>query len=117
MKLKYTVIALVAFVLSIGNMFAESAPRYPDATYVASEFPKFPDAWSNVVSKTALTLEEEIRQDTDKFRQAFFDSLPDIAEKPGNHRKWNEVTPTDHGRWAWLNLPSDSKQKVKDDEN
>lgn len=71
MKIKYTLLALVAFVLTLGTLVAASPARYPSATYVASDFPKFPEAWSNVVSKTALTLEEEFRQDTDQGRNFY----------------------------------------------
>jgi TRAP-type uncharacterized transport system substrate-binding protein len=39
------------------------------------------------------------------FRKSFFDHLDDIKETPGNHKKWNDVTPEEHGTWPWLELP------------
>lgn len=38
------------------------------------------------------------------FRNAFYGALDALKETPGNHRKWQEVSAEERGRWPWLEL-------------
>lgn len=40
------------------------------------------------------------------FRNTFYSKLDEIKETPGNHKKWSEVDPEEHGSWPWLELPT-----------
>lgn len=37
-------------------------------------------------------------------RTAFYNNLDTLKETPGNHKKWQDVSPDEHGPWNWLNL-------------
>lgn len=41
-------------------------------------------------------------------RECFVASLPKIQDKDGTHPKWQDVNPTDHGKWEWYDLPKTS---------
>ena len=41
-----------------------------------------------------------------QFRNSFMAHLDDIKEQPGNHKKWQDVTPEEHGTsWPWMEFP------------
>lgn len=37
-------------------------------------------------------------------RKRFYTVLEELKETPGNHPKWQEVDPNNHGKWPWLEL-------------
>lgn len=37
-------------------------------------------------------------------RKAFYSHLTELQETPGNHKKWSDVDPSNHGPWSWMNL-------------
>lgn len=37
-------------------------------------------------------------------RSTFFKKLTELQETPGNHKKWQDVDPTNHGPWVWMEL-------------
>ncbi len=37
-------------------------------------------------------------------RTAFYSHLTELQETPGNHKKWQDVDPSNHGSWTWMNL-------------
>lgn len=37
-------------------------------------------------------------------RRAFYANLTELQETPGNHKKWGDVDPHNHGPWTWMNL-------------
>lgn len=41
-----------------------------------------------------------------KFRQSLFDNLDTLKETPGNHPKWQQVSPDNRGHWSYLDLPT-----------
>src|SRR4029077_19972726 len=41
------------------------------------------------------------------FRACFNEHLTELQETPGNHPKWQNVVPNDHGVWQWYDLPGD----------
>lgn len=40
------------------------------------------------------------------FRTAAVKAIPELKETTGTHRKWKQVDPADHGKWAWYELPT-----------
>ena len=47
------------------------------------------------------------------FRNSFFDHLAEIKETPGNHKKWQDVSPEEHGTWSWMELPGATNSVAK----
>ncbi len=55
---------------------------------------------------------KKMRGILESFRKAFTEHLDDIKETPGNHKKWQDVDPDDHGFWPWMTL-DDTNVAVK----
>lgn len=43
------------------------------------------------------------------FRRAFYSHLTELQETPGNHKKWQDVDPKEHGPWTWMVLSDNSQ--------
>lgn len=42
------------------------------------------------------------------FRNTFFAKLDEIKETPGNHKKWQDVDPENHGPWPYMELSTNA---------
>jgi TRAP-type uncharacterized transport system substrate-binding protein len=40
-----------------------------------------------------------------QIRTRFYQILDELKETPGDHAKWQEVDPANHGKWTWMELP------------